>query len=89
MISTEYHDKIARLFSIAANDIQINNLGYGYYNINKFSENCIAKIFSEIYGVTFIVLEEINVNFPAVDIGAADGSVYVQITSEVKENKIK
>ena len=89
MISTEYHDKIARLFSIAANDIQINNLGYGYYNINKFSENCIAKIFSEIYGVTFIVLEEINVNFPAVDIGAADGSVYVQITSEVKANKIK
>lgn len=89
MISTEYHSKISRLFSIAANDIKIHNIGFNYYNVNKFAENCIARIFSKIYGVEFIVLEDIDVNFPAVDIGAVDGSIYVQITSEAKARKIK
>ncbi|CAH0999750.1 hypothetical protein LEM8419_01050 [Neolewinella maritima] len=89
MSSINLQREISMLLSITANDIIISNKGFGYYNINKYIEHAICRIFEIIYDKEFAVLETYTTNHPGVDIGSADGDMYIQVTSDNSADKIK
>jgi hypothetical protein len=82
-------DKIRSYFSLVDNDVHIDNRGYGFYNINKFSEDCLCRILEIVYSREFIVSEYKTVNEAAIDIESVDGEFAFQITSETTADKIK
>ncbi len=61
----------------------------GYLDIAKYSEGFLIPILNQIFDKKFVKLEYIKVNYPAIDLGSADKSISIQVTSEKGFGKIK
>jgi hypothetical protein len=66
-----------------------NNNDMGFYDINKLLEYMSIKLFGIIYGYNLINLNEIKVNFPAIDLADEKAGVSIQVTSNATAQKIK
>lgn len=61
----------------------------GKLDINKNAEHFFSKLLNMVYGLDLIRLDEIKVNYPAIDLGDVNAGVCYQITSTSDLGKIR
>lgn len=61
----------------------------GNFDINKHAESFVIPILNEIFRNDFVRLEEIKLNYPAIDIGSRDNKISIQLTAEKGADKIR
>ncbi|MDH8676965.1 SMEK domain-containing protein [Fusibacter bizertensis] len=79
--------KLSKYFSIIKEYIKTENKA-GNFDINNYSENFFKEILNKIYKLDLVNLNEIKVNFPAIDLGDLDEGVCFQVTSDNSRDKI-
>ena len=84
----EIKKKINLYLSILKNYIELENAG-GNYDINVHCEDFFCEFLNLVFDLDLINLNEIKVNFPAVDLGDKDSRVCYQVTTTSKSTKIK
>jgi len=66
------------------------NKGLNFQDVNIVLEDIFKPVFEVLYGCSFINLNLSEVrNFPAIDLGANNGELCIQITSNISRFKIK
>lgn len=81
-------EEVDRLFSILDHYIEYQN-SKGLFDINKYCEDFFCELLNKIYDMNLENLNEIKVNFPAVDLGDYDEGVCFQVTSSAGKSKIE
>ncbi|MEC0105349.1 SMEK domain-containing protein [Paenibacillus taichungensis] len=70
------------------NYIELNNVN-SLTDINKYCEDFLVPILNRTYGLNLINLNQIEVNFPAVDLGDYHSRICYQVSSTVDIKKIE
>jgi hypothetical protein len=60
----------------------------GFYDINKGAEGFFCQLLNMIYGLQLRNMNEIQTNYPAIDLGDQVNKVCVQVTSESSASKL-
>lgn len=79
---------ISALFTTFENSVTLQN-SIGYTDINKTAERLFITVLNYIYGYNLTDLNEIQKNYPAIDLGDKSRRVCVQVTSESSSSKFK
>lgn len=81
--------EVAFAFAQLVSYIDLINV-VNFYDVNHILEDVFGQIFEVLYGCTFINLNlSKGCNFPAIDLGAEDGGLCIQVTSNSRRSKIK
>ena len=80
--------KIAERFATFSNVVTIQNRE-GYTDINKSSERLFIDILNLIYRIKLRDMNEIQNNYPAIDLGDYSSGICVQVTSESNNAKFR
>ncbi|MCW3793786.1 SMEK domain-containing protein [Paenibacillus sp. LS1] len=70
------------------NYVELNNVN-NLTDINKYCEDFLVPILNRTYGLRLVNLNQIKVNFPAVDLGDYDSRICYQVSSTVDVKKIE
>ncbi|MFA7285237.1 MAG: SMEK domain-containing protein [Candidatus Paceibacterota bacterium] len=80
-------NEIISYFSRLESLVKIHNTN-GLNDINGLSEDFFCKLLNLVFKLNLINLNELDLNFPAIDLGDSDARVSFQVTSEKKKAKI-
>lgn len=61
----------------------------GNFDINKYCEDFLVDLLNLVYDINLINLNEIEVNFPAIDLGDKNSRICYQVTSTSGINKVE
>ena len=84
----EIDSKVFEALSILKYYIQMNN-ETGNFDINKYCEDFLVDLLNLVYDINLINLNEIEVNFPAIDLGDKNSRICYQVTSTSGINKVE
>src|ERR1700693_1352845 len=79
--------EVLRLLSIWIVVIRANN-GLYWYDANKVSESLALKLLNLIYDLQLVDLNEVNANFPGLDLGDFNKKIAFQISSRTDTDKV-
>ena len=84
----QYGNEIIIYFNNIKSEIELYN-GFKLYNINKFAEYFYAEFLNLLFGYELEIMEQVNPNMVAIDLGDTNGEIAIQITSDISRRKIK
>lgn len=88
MNTKELNRSIKGYLELLSNNIAVNN-ALGLYDINRNSENLVAKMLNSIFNFKFInVNVEEKQNYPAIDLIDTTNKISVQVTSDTSAIKL-
>jgi len=84
----QYGSEIITYLNNIKSEIELYN-GFKLYNINKFAEYFYAEFLNLLFGYELEIMEKVNPNMVAIDLGDKNGKIAIQITSKTDREKIK
>lgn len=88
MINDKCYKEIVEYLNLIKSDIELYN-GFKLYDINKFAEYFYAEFLNLLFGYKFEIMEKINPNMVAIDLGDKKNKIAIQVTSKIDRGKIE
>lgn len=86
--SKELYEDICSKLSIARYYLEMQNIS-GYFDINKYCEDFFGGLLNIVYDINLSNLNNIQYNYPAVDLGDSIRKICIQVTSTNDRSKIE